>query len=402
MLLKAYKKEDTTSILCILEAVQGIDSPEKFAIVPNVISRLGDRTKYDESETMGDVISRRIVDFGVAALPELRKLLQNEKKDEKLLTLALDSVSRILRYEDDIFPKEMITTLFDVLKNDNFQVRLGAIEAISEALPHTKNSHLQQLIAIAKNDSNTKVRCAAIRAIGKDSQAESAIKFLIKMLQNKQCKMAAVETLGGLDAKAQKALPSLKELLSKTKKTKHKKLIGNALIRIQNKPLVIQDDPDKWLSFLKKLQIQDRYDVEYRRVFDTLCSKGADLVPVLMAVLEQERLHEDRRYYAAEVLSKVDARLALPTLLEVLEEQYQKDYFLPKDIAKGACGTSILRVSQEYYFGKGLQRAIVTSLGNIGKDASSGLPMMEHMQNDKHQEVRKAVLQAIHKIKNKR
>ena len=121
-----------------------------------------------------------------------------------------------------------------------------------------------------------------------------------------------------------------------------------------------------------------------------------------MAVLEQERLHEGRRYYAAEILSKVDARLALPTLLEVLEEQYQKDYFSPEDIARGACGTAILRVSHEYYFGKGLQRAIVTSLGNIGKDASPGLSMMEHMQNDKHQEVRRAVLQAIHKIKNER
>ncbi|WP_372364885.1 HEAT repeat domain-containing protein [Candidatus Uabimicrobium sp. HlEnr_7] len=402
MLLKAYKKEDTTSIIYILEALQGIDSPEKFAIIPNVISRLGDRTKYDDSETMGDVISRRIVNFGVVALPELRKILQSEKKDEKLLTLALDSVSRILRYEDDIFPKEMISTLFDVLGNDNVQVRLGAIEAISEALSHTKNSYLQKLIAIAKNDSSTKVRRAAIRAIGKDSQAGNAIKFLIKMLQNEKCKMTAVETLGGLDTKAQEALPSLKELLSKTKKTKHKKLIGKALIRIQNKLLLIKDDPDEWLSFLKKLQIQDRYDLKYRRIFDTLCSKGADLVPVLMAVLEQERLYENRRYYAAEILSKVDARLALPTLLEVLEEQYQKDYFLPKDIARGACGTSILRVFQEYYFGKGLQRAIVISLGNIGKDASLGLPMMEHMQNDKHEEVRRAVLQSIYKIKNER
>ncbi|WP_372369533.1 hypothetical protein [Candidatus Uabimicrobium sp. HlEnr_7] len=118
-----------------------------------------------------------------------------------------------------------------------------------------------------------------------------------------------------------------------------------------------------------------------------------------MAVLEQEQLHQDRRYYAAEILSKLNAKLAIPTLIAVLKEQCQKNYLSPNDLSRGCCGTAILNVSLEHYLGKGLQKAIIKSLGNMGKDAISGLPIIEKMQNEKHEDVRNAVLQAIQKIK---
>ncbi|BBM86864.1 HEAT repeat domain-containing protein [Candidatus Uabimicrobium amorphum] len=397
LLLEAYQKE-STHITGILDALEGIDTPEEFGIIEIIVTRLRDKSKYNNWDTVGNVVGIYLSHFGAASIPHLQKILQNETQDLELLVLALKALRDIFNYkvEENSSDKfAIMSTLWKVMENPNPKVKLAAIEAIAAALPFSKKSYLLELISLVTNDSGVAIQNAAIQAIAKDPQAVTAIPFLLQMLQQKEHQKAIVETLASLQEQAQQALPALNELFAATTEPKDKKLMEEAILRIAKPPLAISDDPTEFLTLLQDLNPQS----ENSRVINGFVAKGHQVIPVLIAILEQEQSLATR-YYAAKILSQIgsETKLALSILLATLAEECNKSYIHPKSLTRGACGTAMFKVYNEYHFGKSLQESLIQCLGNLGQDAMAALPMITKMKTDENQKVRQAAIQAIQQI----
>jgi HEAT repeat protein len=420
-LLEALRDEDLVVRRQALRALQACSQHDWYMVsalqaIPAMIRAL----------RAEDMIVRRYAasslgHFGPLAFPAVPALLQaSGDEDSQLRSSALWALGRIrfpsgevtaviLTAVDDPEPAVRLEAvwalegvrradmpaarhaLIRAMGDENADVRQAAVDIVSNL--GQAPSCEPQLLECAR-DTNCRVRAAAIGALGNGRRVPATLPILAGALRDPAgtVRKEALRAVGRFGPSDAAAVPTLIAALQDGRPSVRRA----AAVGLEN---IGQAAQPAVPALLRLLEDRDqRVMRQAAMALARIAPSNRASVPVLIAFLRDREAAD--RFHAAYILALIDAKEAIPALVDVLRED--AGMFTPaanalKQLRAGARAVPPL-IEGLKDKRSGVRIAAAYALGNLGPEAKAAIPALTALQDDSEPRVRRAGADAVKRI----